>query len=177
MNKVMKRGLVPLILLGIAGAAALAWLLAQGSGSEPVRSASAATPAELAATDRDMKVYKTPNCGCCTDWVHYMEDEGFTVEAVDVSHQELNVIKQKVGLSRNLASCHTAFVDGYVVEGHVPAADVRRLLAERPEVTGLSVPGMPIGSPGMEMGDRYDPYHVVTFDESGGTDIFSSYHQ
>lgn len=163
--------LAGLFLLASAGA----WLLTQSALAD--KTAAGAEVPEWQQTGQDMKVFKTPQCGCCTDWVVYMRDEGFTVEAVDVSQQQLNEIKQAAGLSRELASCHTGFIDGYVIEGHVPAEDVRRLLDERPALSGLAVPGMPVGSPGMEMGDRYDPYHVVSFDDDGGMDIFSSYHQ
>lgn len=120
-------------------------------------------------------VYKTPTCGCCTAWVEYIENAGFRVEAHDVQQAELNALKQEQGMEWNLASCHTAFVDGYVVEGHVPATEIRRLLDERPDVAGITVPGMPVGSPGMEIGDRQDPYDVLTFDGEGNTAIFASY--
>ncbi len=118
-------------------------------------------------------VYKSPTCGCCGDWIKHMEESGFTVSTHDTNN--LNPIKLKAGLTPALASCHTAFVDGYVVEGHVPASDVKRMLLERPAIRGLSAPGMPVGSPGMEMGDRVDPYDVVSFDEQGETEVFHSY--
>ena len=92
-------------------------------------------------------VYKTPNCGCCVDWVEYLQKEGFTVETHD--RRDLNAIKKQAGVSREMASCHTAMVDGYVIEGHVPASAIRKLLQERPDTRGLSVPGMPTNSPGM----------------------------
>lgn len=92
-------------------------------------------------------VYKTPNCGCCVDWVKYLQKEGFTVETHD--RRDLTAIKKQAGVSREMASCHTAMVDGYVIEGHVPAPAIRRLLQERPDTRGLSVPGMPTNSPGM----------------------------
>lgn len=92
-------------------------------------------------------VYKTPSCGCCVDWVEYLQKEGFTVETHD--RRDLNAIKKQAGVSREMASCHTAMVDGYVIEGHVPASAIRKLLQERPDTRGLSVPGMPNNSPGM----------------------------
>lgn len=92
-------------------------------------------------------VYKTPNCGCCTKWVDYLRDEGFEVKAVNQSN--LTPLKQKAGVTPDMASCHTAMVDGYVIEGHVPASAIRRLLEERPSTRGLAVPGMPQNSPGM----------------------------
>lgn len=104
-------------------------------------SASAAMAAEA------ITVYKTPNCGCCVDWVEYLQKEGFTVETHD--RRDLTAIKKQAGVSREMASCHTAMVDGYVIEGHVPAPAIRRLLQERPDTRGLSVPGMPNNSPGM----------------------------
>ena len=121
----------------------------------------------------EMVVYKSPTCGCCNKWITHLEQNGFKVIAKDM--QDVTPIKVQNGLTPQLASCHTALVDGYVVEGHVPASDIKRLLKERPAVRGLSVPGMPVGSPGMEQGDRKDPYNVVTFNDKGETSIFSSY--
>ncbi|MCK8516720.1 DUF411 domain-containing protein [Methylonatrum kenyense] len=157
-------------------AAAGAWMLAQAAVADKSAADGSSIP-EWQQTEQDMKVFKTPQCGCCTDWVVYLREQGMSVEAVDVTHQQLNQIKMEVGLSRELASCHTGFIDGYVIEGHVPHEDVLRLLDERPDVAGLAVPGMPVGSPGMEMGDRFDPYHVLSFSRSGDTEIFSTYHQ
>ncbi len=122
-------------------------------------------------------VYLTPQCGCCGDWVDHLDAAGFAVEAREVDQGELNGMKMEAGISRELASCHTAFIGDYVIEGHVPAAEIRRLLDEEPDVAGLSVPGMPIGSPGMEMGGRQDPYDVIAFDTEGATTVFASYHQ
>ncbi|TVQ73687.1 DUF411 domain-containing protein [Ectothiorhodospira sp. BSL-9] len=132
---------------------------------------------QLIATDKDIKVFKTPYCGCCNDWVTYMEQEGFTVEAVDVSQEQLNRLKYHGGLQPGMGSCHTAFIDGYLIEGHVPASDIRRLLDQQPDVAGLAVPGMPVGSPGMEMGDRFDAFDVITFDRSGQSEVFSRHNQ
>ncbi|WP_426416391.1 DUF411 domain-containing protein [Aestuariirhabdus sp. LZHN29] len=120
-----------------------------------------------------MTVYKSPSCGCCGDWITHMKQNGFEVKVQDTHN--LNPIKMKAGLTPEIASCHTAFVDGYVVEGHVPASDVKRMLTERPAIKGLSAPGMPVGSPGMEMGDRVDPYDVVSFDEEGSVKVYRSY--
>jgi hypothetical protein len=122
---------------------------------------------------QDIKVYKSPNCGCCGDWVKHLEDNDFDVAVHNT--QNLNPIKAEAGLTPALASCHTAFVDGYVIEGHVPASDIRRLLEQRPQALGLAVPGMPIGSPGMEMGDRKDPYQVILFNDQGQSRVFASY--
>jgi hypothetical protein len=117
----------------------------------------------------EVTVYKSPTCGCCGKWVAHMRDKGFDLTVHDVP--DVAPIKAEHGLPHGLGSCHTALVDGYVVEGHVPADAVERLLAERPKVKGIAVPGMPAGSPGME-GDRTDPYEVLTFDEKGNTAVF-----
>lgn len=126
-----------------------------------------------AAWATEVVVYKSPTCGCCTAWIKHLEENGFDVKARDVP----DVVPYKIehGVTPQLASCHTALVDGYVIEGHVPATDIRRLLETRPAVTGLSVPDMPVGSPGMEMGDRKDPYQVLSFDAEGRIEVFANY--
>lgn len=120
----------------------------------------------------EVTVYKSPTCGCCKDWVKHLEANGFKVTTQDV--QDVTPHKLKHGVRPELASCHTALVDGYVVEGHVPAADLKRLLKERPAVKGLAVPGMPMGSPGME-GAYKEPYKVLTFDDDGRTTVYASH--
>jgi hypothetical protein len=117
-------------------------------------------------------VYKSPTCGCCGKWVDHMREAGFEVTTTDVD--DVTPIKRKYGLPPGLGSCHTAVVGGYVVEGHVPAEEVKRLLEEQPDVAGIAVPGMPIGSPGMEQGDRVDSYEIVTFDKDGNTTVFAT---
>lgn len=113
----------------------------------------------------EVAVTKDPNCGCCEKWVSHLREAGF---AVTVTEGPVNPVKARLGVPRELASCHTALVDGYVVEGHVPAGAIKRLLAERPQATGLAVPGMPVGSPGMEVeGMDPDTYHVVLFGPEG----------
>ena len=119
-----------------------------------------------------VEVYKSPTCGCCVKWVAHLEQHGFTVRTMDVP--DPSVVKSRVGVPGRLASCHTALVDGYIVEGHVPATDVRRLLEEGPPIAGLAVPGMPVGSPGME-GPNPMPYDVLTFDRRGTLTVFSSH--
>jgi hypothetical protein len=121
----------------------------------------------------EMTVYKSATCGCCKKWVEHMEDNGFRVNAIDVL--DMDLIKQRYGVNREAASCHTALIDGYIIEGHVPAFDVKRLLAEKPDVQGLFVPGMPAGSPGMEMGDRVDKYSVISLDKNGNAHVFNQY--
>jgi len=118
-----------------------------------------------------IKVYKTPTCGCCVKWIDHLEQGGFTVEAESLDN--VAPIKAANGVPPRLASCHTATVDGYVIEGHVPADIISRLLAEKPEIAGVAVPGMPVGSPGMEMGSRKDPYQVVSFDDQGNTAVYA----
>ena len=108
-----------------------------------------------------LTVYRSPTCGCCKDWVAHMKSAGFQID--DNVTSQMASIRQTYGVPEKLSSCHTALIDGYVIEGHVPAADVQRLLTERPDVVGLTAPGMPIGAPGMEMDDRSDPYTVFAF--------------
>lgn len=120
-----------------------------------------------------VEVAKSPACGCCSEWVEHLEDSGFRVKVEDT--EDLATVKRRLGVPGDLGSCHTAVVDGYVIEGHVPAEDIRRLLAERPaDVKGLAVPGMPAGSPGME-GPPPVRYDVVAFDGQGGRRIFASH--
>ena len=133
------------------------------------------TPLLAGGAAQSIHVYKSPSCGCCTDWVKHLEEHGFEVEVTETDN--LNPIKQQAGLTPSLSSCHTAFIGDYVIEGHVPADDVRRLIAEAPKVRGLTVPGMPVGSPGMEMGDRKDHYKVLLFNEMGQTKVFSEHNQ
>ena len=122
-------------------------------------------------------VWKTPTCGCCKDWVIHMRKEGFNVVANDVP--DTAPIRQKLGLPAKFGSCHTAQVGGYVIEGHVPASEVKRLLKEKPAAIGLAVPGMPIGSPGMEMKGEMtgvrDAYDVVLVTRDGGSRVYESY--
>jgi hypothetical protein len=120
-------------------------------------------------------VYKTPTCGCCSLWVDHMRHAGFTVKAEDVSHETLQQLKTKFGVPDSANSCHTALLAGYVVEGHIPAVTVKRMLKERPKVVGIAVPGMPVGSPGMEVpGVPARPYDVLSFDKTGATRVFTT---
>ena len=115
-------------------------------------------------------VYKSPTCMCCNAWVDHLKENGFVVTAVDTT--DVDAVKQRLGVAPQHAACHTATVGGYVVEGHVPAADIRRLLAEKPAITGLAVPGMPVGSPGME-GAYRQAYEVLAFTRGKGTNVFA----
>jgi hypothetical protein len=117
-------------------------------------------------------VHKLSSCGCCGLWVEHLRAAGFEVTTRSVN--DLDPIRAKLGVPGNLASCHTAVVDRYAIEGHVPAAEIRRLLRERPEVAGLAVPGMVPGSPGME-GPRRDPYEVLAFERNGATRVYARY--
>lgn len=121
----------------------------------------------------DITVYRSPTCGCCGKWLDHMKRQGFVVK--DIQTEDMAGIKKKFGVPENLQSCHTALVGGYVVEGHVPAADVAELLKKHPKAAGLAVPGMPAGTPGMEMGGRKDPFAVLEFDRQGKTRIFHDY--
>jgi len=121
----------------------------------------------------EITVYRSPTCGCCGKWIDHMKQNNFNVK--DNIVDDMESIKAKYGVPKELASCHTAIVDGYVVEGHVPAADVMKLLKTKPKVTGLAVPGMVTGSPGMEMGGRVDPYDVMSFDKEKHFQIFNHY--
>jgi hypothetical protein len=118
-------------------------------------------------------VYKDPNCGCCKEWIEHLRKHAFKVVAKDTS--DLSGIKRSGRVPSQLMSCHTAFVSGYVIEGHVPAEDIQRLLKEKPKVAGLAVAGMPVGSPGMEMGNRKDKYDVVAFNRDGSTQVFAKH--
>lgn len=124
-----------------------------------------------------VEVWKDPDCGCCQDWVSHLEANGF---AVKVNSGGNDAMRTRLGIPKQLGSCHTALVGGYAVEGHVPAADIRRLLKERPVAHGLSVPGMPVGSPGMDgpaYGNRRDPYDVLLVPKAGAPRVYASYHK
>jgi hypothetical protein len=121
----------------------------------------------------EMTVYKTPWCGCCSTWADYMGENGFSITAVDV--EDIDVYKNQFGVPAELSSCHTALVEGYFIEGHVPAADVISLLRDKPDIIGLTVPGMPIGSPGMEVGTRVQAYSVLAVRKDGSSYTYNQY--
>jgi hypothetical protein len=124
-----------------------------------------------------VEVWKDPSCGCCKDWVTHLERNGF---AVKVNENGNDTMRARLGVPPKLASCHTGLVGGYALEGHVPAGDIRRLLKEKPEAVGLAVPGMPVGSPGMDgkiYGNRRDPFDVLLVLKSGDSRVFASYNK
>jgi len=131
--------------------------------------------AATASSKIAIEVWKDPSCGCCKDWIVHMERNGFSLTVHDTGNA---APRARLGLPQRLGSCHTALVDGYVLEGHVPAADVRRLLQEKPKALGLAVPGMPVGSPGMDGAvyqGRKDPYDVLLVTKNGtGQDVVTS---
>jgi hypothetical protein len=153
---------LPRILLCLAGAA----LLAASPGDVEQRQPTQAAEAHA------LMLYHDPSCGCCIEWAMHMREHGFEVV---VEEADMQARRRQLGVPDHLASCHTAVSGGYLIEGHVPADDVRRLLAERPNARGLSVPGMPIGSPGMEQGDRRDAFNVLLFDDHGRFTVFNRY--
>jgi hypothetical protein len=115
-------------------------------------------------------VYKTATCGCCSGWVEHLRASGFDVKAIDVD--DIDTVKKTYGVPPSLSSCHTAVIGNYTIEGHVPADAVHRLLKERPAVAGIAVAGMPVGTPGMEAGDRRDPYSIMSFTREGTSAVF-----
>ena len=118
-------------------------------------------------------VYKSPTCGCCVKWIDHLEANGFTVRSHDTGN--LAQHKQRLGIPAGYQSCHTAEVGGYVIEGHVPASDIKRLLKDKPHARGLTLPGMPVGSPGMEQGSQKDAYEVILLDKNGAPRVYSRY--
>ena len=118
-------------------------------------------------------VYRSPTCSCCGSWLQHLSKHGFDVN--DIKTTDMQTIKQKYGVNEEWASCHTAIVEGYVIEGHVPAADIVKLLQEQPSVIGISVPQMPHGTPGMEMSGRKEPFSVISFDKEGVSQSFTDY--
>lgn len=150
--------------------------LLQASLAALAATATLAIPA-LAREKPVIEVWKDPNCGCCKDWMAHLEANGFAVKAHNAGS---TAARRRLGLPDRYGSCHTATVDGYVVEGHVPATDIQRLLRDKPKALGLSVPRMPIGSPGMdgpEYGGRKDPFDVLLVQRDGQASVYASYHR
>ena len=154
-------------LIRLAGAVCAAWLpaaLAQG-------------PATTKGNKPQIQVWKDPDCGCCKDWVTHLEANGFAVRVNDSGN---TAARARLGIPTKLGSCHSGLVDGYAIEGHVPAREILRLLRDKPAVLGLAVPGMPVGSPGMDgavYGDRRDPYDVLLISRDGSTRVYQSYNR
>ena len=151
-----RHALAALALLGTA-LAAPRWVRAANTATTPV------------------EIWKDPSCGCCKDWMDHMEANGFSFTVHDTGN---NAVRAQLGLPQKLGSCHTALVGGYLIEGHVPASDVRALLRQKPKALGLAVPGMPVGSPGMDGAvyeNRRDPYDVLLVAHGGSTRVFKSY--
>tara|TARA_B100000242_G_scaffold283855_1_gene246542 strand:+ start:366 stop:815 length:450 start_codon:yes stop_codon:yes gene_type:complete len=132
-----------------------------------------AIPANVFSMSETLIVYRTETCGCCGEWVKRMISGGLRAEVQFVNDELLKSIKLQLGISTELSSCHTATISQYFVEGHVPVNDIHRLLIERPKARGLTVPGMPIGSPGMEMGNTREPFDTLLVFEDGRTEVFN----
>jgi Cu/Ag efflux protein CusF len=155
----LRRTLLHTAALAALGAAAGAAALAQNRAAKPM-----------------VQVWKDPNCGCCNDWITHLKDNGFEVQAIDSGN---TAQRRRLGMPDKFGSCHTAQVQGYVIEGHVPANDIHRLLRDKPQALGLSVPRMPVGSPGMdgpEYNGRKDPYDVLLVSRNGDASVFAAYH-
>ena len=135
----------------------------------------AAQPKPVSSRSNVAVVYKTPTCGCCSLWVEHLKKNGFQVEVNDVSAAQVRSVSQSAGLSEDNTSCHTAKIGGYIVEGHVPAADIQRMLKEKPAIAGIAAPGMPMGSPGMEQGGRTEAYDVLAFTKDGKSSVFAKH--
>lgn len=135
--------------------------------------AAASLPALAKNALPQVVVYRSPTCGCCEAWVDHLKAAGVPVKVIEV--QDTSTARRKHGLPAQFGSCHTGVVAGYVVEGHVPVAEVKRLLAARPQAIGLAVPGMPVGSPGMEAGDRKEAYAALLIDKTGRETVFAHY--
>ena len=129
----------------------------------------------FADADPVIRVLKTPTCGCCTAWVEHVREAGFAVEAQDVDQDQLWAFKDRLQIAPELAGCHTAVVGDYFIEGHVPAADIKRLLAEQPVARGLTVPGMPMSSPGMAGPGAGDTFDTLLVGSDGVTSVFASH--
>jgi hypothetical protein len=145
----------------------------KGAAALATLSALPALPAFAAPAGPEVQVFKSPSCGCCGSWVDHMRAAGFTVKITEVD--DTTAARKRLGLPDRYGSCHTATVGGYVLEGHVPAAEVKRLLASKPKAIGLAVPGMPPSAPGMDVPGRKDPYEVLLVDASGRSNVFARY--
>jgi len=131
--------------------------------------------AEVSASDApiEIEVYRSPSCGCCGKWIKHLQENNFVVK--EFLTNDVQAIKEKYAVTQNLASCHTALVNGYVVEGHVPAVDIINMITKKPKIVGIAVPGMPVGTPGMDMGGRKDAYKVISFDANKNYQLVNAY--
>lgn len=128
---------------------------------------------EVDSIEPVIEVYRSPKCSCCSRWIKHLKENQWTV--TDYMTNDMQPIKEQHAVPNKMASCHTALVNGYVIEGHVPSADIKKLLKLKPEVIGISVPNMPIGTPGMEMGEQKDSYEVISFDKENNYQVFNRY--
>ena len=157
------------------------WVLAAGllgaagiiTRPQPAKADSKLSLREVNPADYELTVFRSPTCGCCEDWTKHIQTAGFPIN--DNITEDMEAIKQRYGVPAGLDSCHTALVGGYVIEGHVPAEDVQRLLAEKSNVTGITAPGMPMGSPGMETDEDTAPYTVFSFKADGTVAAFAKH--
>lgn len=167
------------LLAGVAGTAIIAGITVavwSQSANQGVSPSLATNPAENIASSMlplNITVHRSPTCGCCKAWVQHLEANGF--QTTDIVTEDVTAVKQEYGVPSELTSCHTAVIDGYAIEGHVPAADIKRLLVEKPQISGLAVPQMPIGSPGMESGNIKEPFAVLSFRPDGRVKTFNEY--
>jgi hypothetical protein len=130
-------------------------------------------PTQSYLGNTNMTVYRSPSCGCCGGWIEHAKKQGF--EITDVKTDDMEAIKKQHHIPSDLASCHTAIIDGYVMEGHIPADDIKRFLKQKPNLAGLTVPGMPLGTPGMESGDIKQPFDIIALGKKGEVEVFKSY--
>lgn len=162
------RSIIFLLIIGI-----FYWLPFTGNQAQAMNSVWDKETQPLLSRAKQVTVYRSPYCGCCEDWVKHMQKHGFQIKD-DIKTENMEAIKQQYQVPSQLESCHTAIIDGYVIEGHVPADDIKNFVAQSPKQIGLSVPGMVSGSPGMEMGDKKDAFAVVSFDNQE-IQIFNEY--
>ena len=179
MKKVWIKSLIAVAVAGVLGSTYWYFVVLLenptfGTKTQPVAKSSLSTT-DLAPSALNITVYRTPTCGCCKGWVEHIKENGFLVTDIVKPESEIKTIRQKYNLPSDLTSCHTSEIAGYLVEGHVPVADVKGLIAHKPDIAGISVPGMPIGTPGMEMGDQKQSFDVLTFEKDGQTRVFNSY--
>ncbi|MEA5536704.1 DUF411 domain-containing protein [Crocosphaera sp. XPORK-15E] len=182
MFKSFSKLMLPIILgIAIAGVIGTAYLT-QGTGEKEIANYQPKSIILASNWDRinesyngnkEMTVYRSPSCGCCGIWVEHAEKHGFKIK--DIKTDDMASIKQKYQITSDLESCHTAIIDGYVMEGHIPADDIKRFLKEKPNMIGLSVPGMPLGTPGMEAGDKKQPFAVFAFNKTGEVEVFQEH--